>query len=211
MTAVNKKLDLGQFFLQNASMNKPVQKRTLETRARLINAAEDVIEENGFEAMRVEEVVLRAGTAKGTFFAHFRDKDALMDRIIGERLHAYIDEQEAAAVPTTVDELIDALIPICAFMTSERYVFDVILRHSGAAALDDIGTIAETFGRQVELLQSWMEQARFRKDISAELQAEGIHAFMIQAMATNFCALHNAQSFRDRLVPYLKAWLAPTV
>ena len=209
MTTVNKKLDLGQFFLQNPFMNKPVQKRTLETRARLIDAAEAVIAENGFEAMRVEEVVLRAGTAKGTFFAHFRDKDALMDRIIGERLHAFINGQEAAPVPDSVDELIDTLIPICAFMTSERYVFDVILRHSGAAALDDIGTIAETFGRQVELLQRWMTQAPFRKDISAELQAEGIHAFMIQAMATNFCALHNSQSFRDRLGPYLKAWLTP--
>ena len=209
MTAVNKKLDLGQFFLQNALMNKPVQKRTLETRARLIAAAEAVIAENGFEAMRVEEVVLRAGTAKGTFFAHFKDKDALMDRIIGEQLHAHLDEQEAASVPATVDELIEALIPICAFMTSERYVFDVILRHSGAAGLDEIGTIAETFGRQVEVLQRWMSQTPFRKDISAELQAEGIHAFMIQAMATNFCALHNSRSFRDRLAPYLKAWLAP--
>ena len=209
MTTVNKKLDLGQFFLQNASMNKPVQKRTLETRARLIAAAEAVVAENGFEAMRVEEVVLRAGTAKGTFFAHFRDKDALMDRIIGERLHAHLDEQEAVPVPNTVDELIDALIPICAFMTSERYVFDVILRHSGAAGLDDVGTIAETFGRQIEVLHRWMEKTPFRQDISAELQAEGIHAFMIQAMAANFCALHNSQSFRDRLVPYLKAWLTP--
>ena len=48
-------------------MAKAIQKRTLETRARLIGAAKDIIRENGFEAMRVEEVVLRAGTAKGTW------------------------------------------------------------------------------------------------------------------------------------------------
>ena len=190
-------------------MSKPIQKRTLETRARLISAAEAVIAEAGFEAMRVEEVVLRAGTAKGTFFAHFKDKDALMDRIIGARLDAYLDELEASPVPDTVDQLADALMPICAFMTSERYIFDVILRYSGAAAIDEIGSIARTFGRQVELFESWVSKTSFRQDIPTDLQAEGIHAFMIQAMATNFCALHNARSFCERLAPYLRAWLRP--
>ncbi|MBL6598875.1 MAG: TetR family transcriptional regulator, partial [Alphaproteobacteria bacterium] len=48
-------------------MNRPVQKRTLETRARLIAAAEALIDDAGYEALRVEEVVLGAGVAKGTF------------------------------------------------------------------------------------------------------------------------------------------------
>ena len=63
-------------------MRKPRQKRTLETRARLIAAAEAVVEQSGYEALRVEEVVLRAGVAKGTFFAHFGDKDELMDSFL---------------------------------------------------------------------------------------------------------------------------------
>lgn len=209
MTTVNKKLDLGQFFLQNRLMAKALQKRTLETRARLIAAAEAVIDESGYEAMRVEEVVLRAGTAKGTFFAHFRDKDALMELIIGARLDSCLDELEAAPNPKTVEALAEALMPLCIFMTSERYVFDLIIRYSGAAAIETIGPIAVNFGRQVELFERWCESARFRKDIGVDLQSEGIHAFMIQAMATHFCALHNAVSINDRLVPYLKAWLAP--
>lgn len=190
-------------------MAKALQKRTIETRARLIAAAEAVIAESSFEAMRVEEVVLRAGTAKGTFFAHFKDKDALMELIIGARLDAYLDELEAAADPQSVEDLTEALMPLCNFMTSERYVFDLILRYSGAAAVEEIGPIAMNFGRQVGLFERWVMATPFRKDIGAELQAEGIHAFMIQALATHFCALHNAQSIRDRLGPYLKAWLAP--
>ena len=31
----------------------------------------------------------------------------------------------------------------------------------------------------------------------------------MQAMAAHFSALHNAPSIRDRLVPYLQAWLVP--
>jgi AcrR family transcriptional regulator len=190
-------------------MARAIQKRTLETRARLIAAAEEIISDAGFEALRVEEVVLRAGTAKGTFFAHFKDKDALMDLIIGGRIDAHLHALEKAPAPQTAEEMAEALIPICAFMTCERYVFDVILRYSGAAAVEEIGPIAATFGRQIEVLESWLAEAPFRRDIPADLQAEGIHAFMIQAMATKFCALHNARSIRDRLIPYLKAWLTP--
>ncbi|MEM6664412.1 MAG: helix-turn-helix domain-containing protein, partial [Pseudomonadota bacterium] len=130
-------------------MARAVQKRTLETRARLIAAAEDVIADAGFEALRVEEVVLRAGTAKGTFFAHFKDKDALMDLIIGARIDAELDRMAAARAPRTVSEMVAALMPLCDLMTCERYVFDVIMRYSGAAGIEEIGAIATTFGRQV--------------------------------------------------------------
>ena len=94
-------------------------------------------------------------------------------------------------------------------MTCERYVFDVVLRYSGAAAVEEIGPIAATFGRQIEILIGWLSATNFRGDIPVDLQAEGVHAFMMQAMATKFCALHNANSIRDRLVPYLDAWLMP--
>ena len=190
-------------------MARATQKRTLETRARLLQAAEEIIQAQGFAALRVEEVVLRAGTAKGTFFAHFKDKDALMEMIIGARLHQILDEMDNRSAPVTVDDFAEALMPLCQFMTCERYVFDLILRYSGAAAIEEVGPIAETFGRQVEVFALWAGGSGFRPDLSPELVAEGIQAFAIQAMAAKFCALHNAQSIQDRLVPYLRAWLMP--
>ena len=190
-------------------MVRAQQKRTLETRARLIAASEEIIEKRGFEELRVEEVVLLAGTAKGTFFAHFKDKDALMDLIIGGRIDQHLDKLAALAVPNTVEEMVDALMPLSDFMTSERYVFDLILRYSGAAAVEEIGDIAMTFARQIEIFERWLANAQFRQDIFPSLQAEGVQAFMVQAMATNFCALHNTQSMQARLMPYLAAWLRP--
>lgn len=190
-------------------MARAIQKRTLETRARLIAAAEGIIAEVGFEGVRVEEIVLRAGTAKGTFFVHFKDKDALMDLIIGGRIDGYLDALEKEPAPKTVAEIVSALMPLCNFMTCERYVFDVILRYSGAAAIEEVGPIATTFGRQIAVFESWFAEAPFRRDISAGLLAEGIQAFILQAMATQFCALHNSQSIQDRLEPYLRAWLTP--
>ena len=190
-------------------MARAQQKRTLETRTRLIAASEEIIEKHGFKELRVEEVVLIAGTAKGTFFAHFKDKDALMDLIIGGRIDQYLDKLKEEAAPTTIQEMIEALMPLIEFMTSERYVFDLILRYSGAAAVEEIGPIAMTFDRQIEIFESWLAKTKFRRDITPDLQAEGVQAFMTQAMATKFCALHGAQSVRDRLMLYLNAWLRP--
>lgn len=188
-------------------MEKTVQKRTLKTRAALVDAAQKVIARHGFEALRVEQVVQGAGVAKGTFFAHFRDKEALMDRLIGARIDAILDELEAGPVPKGVEGMVAALMPLLNFMTCERYVFDVILRHSGAAALEDVGPIAMTFSRQDKIVRGWIEAGDYRRDVDAKLLGEGVQAFMIQTIALMFCALHSSTEMESRLTGYLRAWL----
>lgn len=190
-------------------MGKPVQKRTLETRARLLATADEIVTRDGFEALRMEEVAIGAGVAKGTVFAHFRDKDALMDQLIGARIADHLDRIETAPPPEDVAGMIAVLMPLLRFMTCERYVFDVILRLSGAAAVEEIGPIAQTFERQVRVLAVWLAQGPFRKDVAPELLAEGVQAFAIQAMALNYCALNQVVPLETRLQQYLDAWLKP--
>jgi len=190
-------------------MQKTIQKRTLKTRAKLIAASEEGVAKAGYEALRVEEVVQAAGVAKGTFFAHFRDKDALMEILIGERLDACLTQAESHAPPKTVLDLIRALEPVHAFMTSERYVFDLIIRYSGAAAIAEIGPIAHCFERYYRIVTAWMDTADTRTDIAPDLLAEGVQALAIQSMSLKYCALHSAQDFSDRLEAYLNAWLTP--
>lgn len=190
-------------------MAKAVQKRTIETRAKLVAAATAVVEEAGFEALRVEQVVLKAGVAKGTFFAHFPDKDALMDLLIGTRIDRYLDAIEELPPPKDVSDLVDTMRPLLRFMTCERYVFDVILRHSGSAAKEEIGPIAATFGRHGEVVAEWLARGPFRRDVDPGMLAEGVQAFSVQAMALEFCALHNDVAVEQRLQGYLEAWLTP--
>jgi len=190
-------------------MSKPIQKRAIETRARLIKSAEDLISKNGYEALRIEEVVLKSGVAKGTFFAHFKDKDALMDLLIGGKIQSELEALNDLPTPMDVKSLVKALKPLCHCMSQERYVFDVIMRYSGATAVTQIGPIAKTFEQQILVLAGWLKEAPFRKDISPYLMAEGVQAFMLQAMALKFCALHETADLEDRLSTYLEAWLNP--
>ena len=191
-------------------MKKPVQQRTLETRARLTSVADELATEHGFDGLRIEEVVLRAGVAKGTFFAHFKDKDELMDLLIGERINSLLDRMATGSAPRDADQLALRLMPLVELMSSERYVFDVILRRSGAMAVEEIGPIASAFGRLNELMAQWLAQGAFRQDVPLEILVEGVEAFLVQTLALNFCALHKDKSMKARLKPYLRAWLSPT-
>jgi AcrR family transcriptional regulator len=188
-------------------MKKPIQKRALATRAKLIDAAQKIISTKGFGAMRVEDVVQGAAVAKGTFFAHFHDKDALMDLMIGGEIDAHLDGFEKLPPPENLDTLIHHLLPLLQFMTSERYIFDLILRHSGAAAKEEIGPIAQTFDRQVKVLTQWLTDGPFRKDVPALILAEGVQAFAVQCMALHFCAINSEIPMQNRLRLYLEPWL----
>ncbi|SMX26622.1 Bacterial regulatory proteins, tetR family [Pelagimonas phthalicica] len=195
--------------MQTEAMTKATQARTLKTRARLLEAARQAVEEQGYPGLRTEEVVKRAGTAKGTFFAHFPDKEALLDHLIGEDIDGILEEMEALPAPKTVPDLIESLMPLVTYMAQDRDIFDVIIRRSGAAAIEEIGPIAVTFERQFGIFIHWLSNPAFRQDVSPDLLAEGVQAFLVQAVALNFCALHNTIALPDRLLPYLEAWLIP--
>ena len=50
---------------------------TLDTRQKLLDAAVSVIRSKGYATTTVEDLCAKAGVAKGSFFHHFKDKEAL--------------------------------------------------------------------------------------------------------------------------------------
>jgi AcrR family transcriptional regulator len=77
-----------------SSISAPRQARSHETLRRLLDAAESLIEEKGLADASIPEIVRRAGSSVGGFYARFRDKDALF-RALEERffldLYARLD------------------------------------------------------------------------------------------------------------------------
>ncbi len=54
------------------------------TRHALKNAAVGLFGRQGFAATRIDHITEAAGVAKGTFYVHFADKDALLDEMLTE-------------------------------------------------------------------------------------------------------------------------------
>ena len=49
-----------------------------ETRRKLVTAGLELIKENGFDAINVEDITRKAGVAKGTFYTYFKRKEDIV-------------------------------------------------------------------------------------------------------------------------------------
>lgn len=67
-----------------------MDRRILRTHRNLQEALIDLIIEKSYEAVTVQDVLDRAGVARSTFYAHYRDKEALLKGSI-DNLHAAIE------------------------------------------------------------------------------------------------------------------------
>lgn len=69
-----------------AAALSPRQQRAKETRDRLFFAACELFVANGYVGTTVDSIAERAGVAKGTFFVHFKTKDAVVRQLIENQM-----------------------------------------------------------------------------------------------------------------------------
>lgn len=101
------------------TVSGPKQARSERTLFRLLDAAEALIVEQGLAGLSIPEVVRRAGSSVGGFYARFRDKNELLRALeerffleVQSRLDALADQRRWAEAPlrdvvaAAVDELV---------------------------------------------------------------------------------------------------------
>ena len=75
-----------------SSVSRPKQARSEQTLYRLLDAAEELIQEKGLGDVSIPEIVRRAKSSVGGFYARFKDKDELL-RALEERFLHRLDEK----------------------------------------------------------------------------------------------------------------------
>ncbi|HIW74905.1 MAG TPA: TetR/AcrR family transcriptional regulator [Firmicutes bacterium] len=90
-----------------------------ETERRLMQAAWELMSEQGFDAVSVREICRAAGVTTGAFYHHFSGKEALLNRGY-ERMDAYIRRRvEEHPAPRAVDNLQTIFLSYAAFLEEE--------------------------------------------------------------------------------------------
>lgn len=69
--------------------------QTRETKRRLVGAAIGLLSEVGWRRTTVEQIAERAGVAKGTFFVHFKTKEAIVLSLVEAQIGAASAAREA--------------------------------------------------------------------------------------------------------------------
>jgi AcrR family transcriptional regulator len=113
--------------------------RRLRTRAALLRAGADLLAERSIEAIPVNDIVDRAGVAKGSFFNHFADKDDFAAAIAADIRRA-IEGRVGVANEGVGDPAMRVGRGVCAyvdFALSQPREARIMLRASAGTACAD--------------------------------------------------------------------------
>lgn len=62
------------------------QAKAQDTRARIFAAAAELFSTHGYQVTTIDRIANQAGVAKGTFFLHFKSKDAVIAELVGVQI-----------------------------------------------------------------------------------------------------------------------------
>lgn len=88
-----------------AMAEEQVDRRAKRSVKLLKQAFRELVEEKGFAAVTILDITERADMNRGTFYAHFPDKYALLDLVIREKFRLLLDQQLTADAGWTRKDL----------------------------------------------------------------------------------------------------------
>jgi len=121
-------------------LRPPKQSRSQKTLEQLLDAAEEILADKGFDEASVQEIAARAGFTIGAFYARFSDKEALLlalEERFRERLTGLFATLEArAAVAPDLEERIRFLVSTSVEVYSQNRGALALLRRRATASSD---------------------------------------------------------------------------
>ncbi len=94
---------------------------------RLLDAAYSLFIEKGITATAIDEIVKKAGVAKGTFYLYFKDKEDILEKLIlkksSEIVKKALQEVSSKEFPSPVDKFLFFLEYIIDYLSKNRVLF----------------------------------------------------------------------------------------
>lgn len=179
-----------------------------ETRRHIVDAADRLFYERGFEATSFADIAEDVGLSRGNFYYHFRTKDEILEAVIAQRLAqtgAMLEawEQDGASPADRIRSFIHILI--ANRTTIMAYGCPVGTLCSELAKLDHgaKGNAARLF----TLFRDWLARQFAAMGLGSEADGLALHLLMrSQGVAALANAFHD-EDFIRREVADMEAWL----
>jgi AcrR family transcriptional regulator len=149
-------------------MRQPVQARALKTRAALLLAAQREFSSAGYASTTARSIAARAGTATGSFYQYFADKDAALRELARERSAALAEQLLSSIAPFAANGRDDR----DARFSMARVVSDVVAYHREDTGLHAVLTERRHADPQLDAITSEAE-SRLIGDIDKNLRTHG--------------------------------------
>jgi AcrR family transcriptional regulator len=175
----------------------PQQARSQDTLARMLDAAEELLETTSWEGITVAALVAKAKSSVGAFYARFPDKDALLQHLHQRRSNEAMQTAEAAlarerwtGVP--IADVVRAIVEFTAREYGERAGIhrEMVRRHSVDPTFRERS--ARVAAHTTRLVAALLEERRAQIDVLDTLSAaDMLHRIL-------FSVLDQQVQFSDR-------------
>lgn len=179
-----------------------------ETRQQIVDVADRLFYEYGFEATSFADIAKDVGLSRGNFYYHFKTKDEILDAVIAQRMantRAMLEawEQDAASPTDCIRNFVHILITNRVKIMS--YGCPVGTLCNELAKLDHLAKDDAT--GLFTLFRDWLRRQFTRLGREAEADALALHVLMgSQGVATLATAFRDEEFIR-REVAGMEAWL----
>lgn len=86
------------------------EEKKIEKKLKLLNAAEELFIKKGVNITAIDEIVKKAGIAKGTFYLYFKDKYDLLDSIILKKSGEIVSDALSKIINSNSVSFVDGII-----------------------------------------------------------------------------------------------------
>ncbi|MCC2111153.1 MAG: TetR/AcrR family transcriptional regulator [Hyphomicrobiales bacterium] len=169
---------------------KRTQKRTRETRDRILGVAARLFRRHGFDSTSIDQVAEAADVAKGTVFAHFGDKTNLLAAIGLAELDDIVPDTRKIAADgariSPVEDIVALYRPWLAYFARNEAFAKLFLNQAGLSTGPWTAQFVENcceLERAVErIVVDWQSRGAVKDDFTAAFYAEGAQAFFFNAV-----------------------------
>ena len=152
---------------------QPLRSRLKEvTKQAILEAAETTFAEQGLHSARMEDIASRAGTAVGTLYNYFGDRQALLDTLCNERrdelLHR-IEEAASSRKEPYEERLTRFLTAVISHLKSHQRLFALLMEEESTLQKAREGkrsSVTAVAARADELVQEGVRAGVLRRDDS---------------------------------------------
>ncbi|MET3667780.1 AcrR family transcriptional regulator [Caulobacter sp. 1776] len=178
-----------------------------DTRGQIVEAADRLFYERGFEATSFGDISSVTGLSRGNFYYHFKTKDEILEAVIERRLvdrsamiRAWEGGQPADRISRFIEILLVNQTKIMAYGCPIGTLCVELSRLGHAAAPASVGL----FG----LFRDWLRRQFEALGRSEDADALAMHVLMRSQGVATLAATFKDEDFVRREVDDLKTWLA---
>jgi TetR/AcrR family transcriptional regulator, fatty acid metabolism regulator protein len=141
----------------------------------IIEAAVDVIAENGYHASQVSKIAKKAGVADGTIYLYFKNKEDILISVFEEKMGQFIEQiAVATSLKENASEKLLTLIEMHFGQLAANHHLAIVtqleLRQSNLTLRQEINRILKPYLVVIDgIIKEGMEENLFRSDINVPL------------------------------------------